>query len=72
MINFFWPNNRVFTIMMSDSSILRTWQVIFNTFLVSLSTGSGVSDLTDSATSGDRARGCDEGRLVPDANAVSG
>lgn len=43
------------------SSLGFTLHIIFTTFLVSMSIGSGVTDFTDSAVSGDMARGRDGG-----------
>ena len=53
-------------------SIALTWQATLVTLRVSMSVGSGVSDFTDSASSGDTARclGCVDCSI--DAKAVSG
>lgn len=45
------------TLRSQPSSLALTLHIILTTFLVSTSSGSGVTDLTDSAVSGDMARG---------------
>lgn len=53
------------------SSLGLTLHIIFTTFLVSISIGSGVTDLTDSAVSGEIALGRDGGGSLA-AYAVNG
>lgn len=59
------------TIKSQPSSRGFTLHIIFTTLRVSTSIGSGVTDFTDSAVSGDMARGLDGGGCFG-AKAVSG